>query len=367
MAAIRLATLAMTATGAYVTFPLHVHLVTEAPMTRLAETPLSVLDLAPVTAGGSIPETFRNTLDLAQHVERLGFRRYWLAEHHNLAGIASSATAVLIGYVAGGTKRIRVGSGGIMLPNHAPLVVAEAFGTLDALYPGRIDLGLGRAPGTDQVTLRALRVNPADAENFPRDVQELRALLGPVQQGQYVQAIPGRDSNVPIWLLGSSDFSARLAGMMGLPYAFAGQFAPAGMMQALALYRSHFQPSDGLDKPYAMTGLPVIAAETDAEAARLATSAQQKFLNIIRGGRQPLLPPVDSMEGLWDARERAGVDRFFGAAIIGGPSTVQQKLEEFLEKTGADELLINSDLYHHADRLRSYDIVAAAAGRSVTD
>jgi luciferase family oxidoreductase group 1 len=299
-------------------------------------------------------------LDLARHVERLDYRRFWLAEHHNIAGIASSATPVLIGYVAGGTTRIRVGSGGVMLPNHAPLVVAETFGTLEALYPGRIDLGLGRAPGTDQLTLRALRVDPADAENFPRDVQELRALLGPVQPGQHVQAIPGRDSHVPIWLLGSSDFSARLAGILGLPYAFAGQFAPAGLMQALSLYRGHFQPSDVLASPYAMVGLPVIAAETDSEARHLATSAQMKFLNLIRGDRQPLQPPVDSMEGLWDARERAGVERFFGAAIVGGPKTVREKLEQFLIETGADELMINSDFYRHTDRLRSYEIVAAA-------
>jgi luciferase family oxidoreductase group 1 len=329
-------------------------------MTKLAETPLSVLDLAPITADGSVGETFRNSLDLARHVERLDYRRFWLAEHHNIAGIASSATPVLIGYVAGGTTRIRVGSGGVMLPNHAPLVVAETFGTLEALYPGRIDLGLGRAPGTDQLTLRALRVDPADAENFPRDVQELRALLGPVQPGQHVQAIPGRDSHVPIWLLGSSDFSARLAGILGLPYAFAGQFAPAGLMQALSLYRGHFQPSDVLASPYAMVGLPVIAAETDSEARHLATSAQMKFLNLIRGDRQPLQPPVDSMEGLWDARERAGVERFFGAAIVGGPKTVREKLEQFLIETGADELMINSDFYRHTDRLRSYEIVAAA-------
>jgi luciferase family oxidoreductase group 1 len=329
-------------------------------MAKLTDTPLSVLDLAPITEGGSIAETFRNTLDLARHVERLGYNRYWLAEHHNLAGIASSATPVLIGYVAGGTSKIRVGSGGIMLPNHAPLVIAEAFGTLEALYPGRIDLGLGRAPGTDQLTLRALRVDPMDAEHFPRDVQELRALLGPAQPNQYIQAIPGSGSNVPVWLLGSSDFSAQLAGMLGLPYAFAGQFAPAGMMQALSLYRGHFRPSEVLDAPYAMVGLPVIAAETDAEAARMATSAQMKFLNLIRGERQPLKPAIDSMDGMWDARERAGVDRFFGAAIVGGPETVRQKLEDFLVRTGADELMINSDVYHHADRLRSYEIVAAA-------
>ncbi|HWT97150.1 MAG TPA: LLM class flavin-dependent oxidoreductase [Terriglobales bacterium] len=328
-------------------------------MAKLADTPLSVLDLAPITEGGSIPETFRNTLDLARHVEQLGYNRYWLAEHHNLAGIACSATSVLIGYVAGGTSRIRVGSGGVMLPNHAPLVVAEAFGTLEALYPGRIDLGLGRAPGTDQLTLRALRVDPMDAENFPRDVQELQALLGPSGPNQYVRAIPGENSNVPIWLLGSSDFSAQLAGLLGLRYAFAGQFAPAGMQLALSLYREHFRPSEVLDKPYAMVGLPVIAAESDAEAARLATSAQMKFLGLIRGDRKPLQPPVESMEGIWDAREKAGVDRFFGAAIVGGPETVRAKLEDFLARTGADELMINSDFYHHADRRRSYEIVAA--------
>ncbi len=327
-------------------------------MSRLAETPLSVLDLAPIISGGTPAEAFRNTLELARHVERLGFTRFWLAEHHNIAGVASSATAVLIGHVAGGTSKIRVGSGGIMLPNHAPLVVAEAFGTLEALYPGRIDLGLGRAPGTDQRTMRALRADPMAGHEFPQLLQELRAFLGPVQPGQPIQAVPGANSNVPVWLLGSSDFSARLAGTLGLPYAFAGQFAPGGMMEALALYRSHFRPSEVLERPYAMIGIPLVAAETDAEAARQATTAQQKFLNLIRGHPLPLMPPVDDMEKIWDAREKIGVSRFLGAAVIGGPASVKRQLEMLLEETQADEIMINSDFHRPADRLRSYEIVA---------
>ncbi|MET1028822.1 MAG: LLM class flavin-dependent oxidoreductase [Dongiaceae bacterium] len=327
-------------------------------MSRLAETPLSVLDLAPIISGGTPAEAFRNTLELAQHVERLGFTRFWLAEHHNIAGVASSATAVLIGHVAGGTKTLRVGSGGVMLPNHAPLIVAEAFGTLEALYPGRIDLGLGRAPGADQRTMRALRADPMAGHEFPQLLQELRAYLGPTQPGQFIQAVPGAGSNVPIWLLGSSDFSAHLAGTLGLPYAFAGQFAPAGMLEALAIYRHHFRPSEVLQKPYAMVGVPVVAAETDAEATFQATTAQQKFLNLIRGQPLPLRPPVEDMERLWDARERMGVERFLGAAVIGGPAMIKVQLEALLEATQADEIMINSDFYRQQDRLRSYDIVA---------
>ncbi|MDY0882678.1 LLM class flavin-dependent oxidoreductase [Dongia soli] len=327
-------------------------------MSRLAETPLSVLDLAPLIHGGSAADAFKRSLDLARHVERLGYTRFWLAEHHNIAGVASSATSVLIGHIAGGTSTIRVGSGGVMLPNHAPLVIAEAFGTLEALYPGRIDLGLGRAPGADQRTMRALRVDPRAGDAFPDLVQELRYLLGPIEPGQTIQAVPGAGSQVPIWLLGSSDFSARLAGLLGLPYAFAGQFAPAGMLEALAIYRAHFRPSEVLEKPYAMVGIPVVAADTDAEAARQATTAQQKFLNLIRGNPIPLMPPVEDMNALWTPREQIGVDRFLGAAIVGGPTAVKEKLEALLETTQADEVMINSDFYRHEDRLRSYEIVA---------
>ncbi|TXH38030.1 MAG: LLM class flavin-dependent oxidoreductase [Rhodospirillaceae bacterium] len=327
-------------------------------MSRLAETPLSVLDLAPLTLGGNASDAFKRSLDLARHVERLGFTRFWLAEHHNIAGVASSATSVLIGHIAGGTSTIRVGSGGVMLPNHAPLVVAEAFGTLEALYPGRIDLGLGRAPGADQRTMRALRVDPRAGDAFPDLVQELRYLLDPAEPGQPVQAVPGAGSRVPIWLLGSSDFSARLAGLLGLPYAFAGQFAPAGMLEALSLYRRHFRPSEVLENPYAMVGIPLVAAETDAEASRQATTAQQKFLNLIRGNPIPLMPPVEDMKALWTPREQIGVDRFLGAAIIGGPATVKEKLEALLAETQADEVMINSDFFGHEDRLRSYEIVA---------
>jgi luciferase family oxidoreductase group 1 len=321
--------------------------------------PLSVLDLASVREGGSVAESFANSLDLARKVESWGYTRFWLAEHHNMPGIASAATSVVIGHIAGGTTTLRVGSGGVMLPNHAPLVIAEQFGTLEALYPGRIDLGLGRAPGSDQLTAKALGRGAEAADRFPQQVQELLALLGPIVPGQAVQAVPGGGSNVPVWLLGSSTFSAQLAAHLGLPFAFAGQFAPRLMHEALHLYRENFRPSDHLQQSYAMVGLPVIAAETDEEAAHLATSAYQRVLRLIRG--QPIFtpPPVDRMDGLWSRAEEAHVlGNHFGAAMVGGPETMRRKLREFLAETGADELIFHSDFYHHRDRLRSYEIVA---------
>jgi len=320
--------------------------------------PLSVLDLAPVIEGSTAAESFRRTVELAQHVEQWGYRRFWLAEHHSIPGVASAATAVLIGHVAGATKTLRVGSGGIMLPNHAPLVIAEQFGTLEALYPGRIDLGLGRAPGSDQATARALHRDERAADEFPRHVQELLAYLGPVQPGQRVVAIPGANARVPVWLLGSSTFSAQLAAAFGLPFAFAGQFAPAQMFEALRLYRENFQASEFLEKPYAMIGLPVLAAETDAEAQRLATSAQQQVLALIRRHPIPVPPPIETLEGNWDSYEKAAVAAHLGVAIIGGPETVRAKIEDFAERTGADELMVHSQFYHQADRLRSYEIVS---------
>jgi luciferase family oxidoreductase group 1 len=319
---------------------------------------LSVLDLASVREGGSVAETFRNTLKLAQHTEKWGYRRFWLAEHHNMAGIASAATSVLVGHVAGGTKTIRVGSGGVMLPNHAPLVIAEQFGTLEALYPGRIDLGLGRAPGSDPLTSHMLGRDPRAGDRFPQLVEELLHFLGPVSPGQRVQAVPGGNSHVPVWLLGSSTFSAMLAAEMGLPFAFAGQFAPQRMQEALELYRTHFKPSARLEKSYAMVGLPVLAADTDAQAEHLATSARQRILRLIRG--QPIFtpPPVASLDALWNPAEQQSVESHLGAAIVGGPATVEKELREFAEHTGADELILHTDCYRPEDRLRSYEIVA---------
>ena len=327
-------------------------------MRTLAQTAFSMLDLVPVRMGGTVAQALHNSLDLAQHVERLGFTRYWLAEHHNMDGIASSATAVLICHVAGGTSRIRVGSGGIMLPNHAPLVVAEAFGTLATLYPDRIDLGLGRAPGTDPHTMRALRRDrPETADDFPRQVLELQALLAPPVPGQRLIAMPGAGTEVPIWLLGSSLFSAQLAGQMGLPYAFASHFAPRFLMDAIRMYREQFRPSAVLSKPYVAMGVPVIAAPDDAEAHYLATTTYQRILSLLRGERLAQRPPVASMDGLWNEQERAGVESFLGVAVVGGPDTVRQGLQRLLEATQVDEFIFVSDLYDHAHRLRSLEIV----------
>ena len=326
-------------------------------MSRLADTPLSVLDLAPIREGGSAADTFRESVALARLTERLGFTRYWLAEHHSIEGIASAATAVLIGHLAGATEHIRVGSGGIMLPNHPPLVVAEQFGTLETLYPGRIDLGLGRAPGSDGPTMAAMRRDPyAGVDDFPKRLAELQGYLDDERPGQRVRAVPGQGTQVPLWLLGSSDFSARLAAREGLPFAFAAQFAPAQLFEALKLYRDNFRPSAVLDRPHAMVGLPVIAADSDLQADYLASTARRKFLGMIRGQRTKALPPVEAVD--WSPREQAQVEQFLGAAVIGGPETVREGLERFLELTGADELMLNTDVYAAEDRRRSYEIVA---------
>jgi luciferase family oxidoreductase group 1 len=318
----------------------------------------SILDLAHIPEGFTPSDALRNSRDLAQHAERWGYNRFWLAEHHNMVGIASAATSVAIGHVAGGTKTIRVGAGGIMLPNHSPLVIAEQFGTLDALYPGRIDLGVGRAPGTDQRTMRALRRDPSVADTFPQDVLELQALLGPVQPDQAIQAVPGAGSNVPMWILGSSLFGAQLAAMLGLPYAFASHFAPGALMQALQVYRERFEPSAQLDRPYAMVGVNVIAAETDEEAKRLFTSAQQAFTNMFRGTRGKLQPPIDDIESYWAPHEKAQAMNMLSCSFVGSAKTVREGLEGFIAETGADELIVASAIYDHGKRLRSYEILA---------
>ena len=313
-------------------------------------------------SGESARSAIGRSVDLAQHLEQWGYKRYWLAEHHSISGLACSATPVLIGHVAAATKTIRVGSGGVMLPNHAPLVVAEQFGTLDALYPGRIDLGLGRAPGGDFHTMRALRRDSKQSgEDFPALLDELRTYLGPEKPGQVVKAIPGQGSNVPITLLGSSGFSAQLAGMLGLPFAFAAHFAPEYLYAAAQLYREHFRPSEALRRPYLMVGVQVIAADTDAAAQRLFTTPQQRFLRLIRNQPVELLPPVDSMEPLWRDWERAAVESKLGAAIVGANATVQAGLQKLVSDTGADEVIIVTDTYDHADRLGSYRRVADLA------
>jgi luciferase family oxidoreductase group 1 len=321
--------------------------------------PFSVLDLAPIVQGGSPGQALKSARDLAQHAETWRYQRYWLAEHHNMPGIASAATAVVIAHVAAGTSTIRVGSGGIMLPNHAPLVIAEQFGTLEALFPGRIDLGLGRAPGSDQVTARALRrgaINSADT--FPQDVQELQAYFRPAVPHQAVQAVPGAGLAIPIWLLGSSLFSAQLAAVLGLPFAFASHFAPDLLDDALAIYRREFRPSPTLKKPYAMAAIGVFAAETDRQAEYLFTSLQQSFVNLRRGTPGPLPPAVDSMDGLWSPLEKAGVDQAFGEAVVGSASSVKAGLTDFLRRTAVDELMVTAAIYDHAARLRSFEIVA---------
>ncbi len=318
---------------------------------------LCILDLAFVTAGATPSVSFRNTLDLAQHAERWGYHRFWLAEHHNMIGIASAATAVVIGYVAAGTRTIRVGAGGIMLPNHAPLIVAEQFGTLESLFPGRIDLGLGRAPGTDQHTIRALRREPG-ADSFPQDVMELQAYFGPVRKGQIVQAVPGAGLNVPIWILGSSLFGAQLAAMLGLPYAFASHFAPAALLQALQAYRSGFKPSPQLDHPCTAAGVNVVVADTDAQARRLFTSVQQQFTNLFRGTPGRLQPPIDDIETYWTPVEKAQASAMLTCSFVGSPETVRRGLQKFIEQTGVDELIVASAIYDHAARLRSYELLA---------
>ena len=319
---------------------------------------LAVLDLAPVSEGKTPADAFKNARDLAQHVERWGYNRYWVAEHHNMVGIASAATSVVIGYIAGNTTKIRVGAGGIMLPNHSPLIIAEQFGTLESLYPGRIDLGLGRAPGTDQLTWRALRREASASERFPQDVLELQALLAPVQPGQTIQAVPGAGLNVPLWILGSSLFGSHLAAMLGLPYAFASHFAPDALYDALDVYRTRFEPSAQLDKPYAMAGVNVIVAETDAEAMRLFTSIQQRFTDMFRKDRGYLKPPIDDIETYWTPTEKLQASRMLSCSFVGSPKTVESALREFVDKTGVDELMVASAIYDHAARLRSYELLA---------
>ncbi len=327
---------------------------------------ISVLDLAPVREGGTVGESFRETVDLAQHAEGWGYKRFWLAEHHNIKGIASSATAVLIGHVAGRTKTIRVGSGGVMLPNHAPLVVAEQFGTLESLYPGRIDLGLGRAPGTDPLTMRALRRHlSGTVEDFPRDVAELLSYFAPAEPGQLVSAVPGEGLRVPVWLLGSSLYSAQLAAVLGLPFAFASHFAPDLLMEALKIYRDEFRPSEAQSEPYAMPCVNVFAADTEAEAHRLFTSVQQAFLNLRRNRPGLLPPPVDSMEGRWSAFERAGVERALRYSFVGTLETVRRGLEAFVDLTGADEVMAAGQIFDHRARLRSFELLAEACQPAV--
>jgi luciferase family oxidoreductase group 1 len=325
-------------------------------------TPLSVLDLAPIVEGSTAAQAIANSLSLAQHAERHGYHRFWLAEHHNMDGLACSATAVLVGHIAQGTRTIRVGSGGVMLPNHAPLVVAEQFGTLATMYPGRIDLGLGRAPGTDQPTMRALRrtLAGADEDSFPQDVLELQAYLAPAQPASMVRAIPGQGTEVPIWLLGSSTYSAQLAAYLGLPFAFASHFAPDLLLQALHLYRSTYRPSARWPQPHAMVACNVVVADTDAEAAFHFTSIQQRFLGMRKGLRGPLPRPVPSMDGLWSAAERDGVERMLAVSAVGSPGTVVQQLSSILAQTAANELIIAGAVHDHQARLRSYELLAAA-------
>ncbi len=323
--------------------------------------PFSVLDLAPIVQGGTAADALQHARGLAQHAERFGYRRYWLAEHHNMPGIASAATAVVIAHVAAGTSKIRVGSGGVMLPNHAPLVIAEQFGTLASLFPGRIDLGLGRAPGTDQMTARALRRgNPDSADSFPQDVLELQAYFQPPAAGQAVTAVPGAGLAVPIWLLGSSLFSAQLAAALGLPFAFAAHFAPDMLERALALYRAEFQPSADWPRPHAMACIAVIAADTDAAAARLFTSLQQSFINLRRGRPTPLPPPVDDLAKISSAAERAMVGQALREAVVGSLDTVRRGLEAFVARTSVDELMVTAAIFDHAARVRSFELVAHA-------
>ena len=320
--------------------------------------PLSVLDLVPVTEGSTPREALQRSLRLAQQTERLGYRRFWVAEHHNMPGIASAATSVVIGYLAAGTNSIRVGSGGIMLPNHSPLVIAEQFGTLESLYPGRIDLGLGRAPGTDQVTMRALRVHPQAAEHFPDDIQALRMLFGPVQEGQQIRAVPGAGLNVPLWILGSSTYGAQVAAHFGLPYAFASHFAPTDLDAAIQTYRQLFRPSAQLAAPYVMPCINVICADTDAQAKRLFTSLQMRFADMARGRRGLLSPAIDDIETYWSPAEKAQAMRMLECAFVGSPETVHRLLTGFIERTGATELMVGGTVFDHSARLRSYELLA---------
>src|SRR5215203_1528298 len=336
-------------------------------MKKLSDIPFSVLDLAPINVGSTPSESFRNSLSLAQHAERLGYKRYWLAEHHNMIGIASAATSVVIGYIAGGTSTIRVGAGGIMLPNHAPLVIAEQFGTLESLFPGRIDLGLGRAPGSDRVTAHALRRTlHADGDDYPQLLEELRFFFQRPVENQKVRAVPGAGLDIPIWLLGSSGFSARLAGQLGLPFAFAGHFSPEYILPALKLYRESFEASDKLEKPHAMLAMNVVAAETDEEAQFLATTQFQSFLRLTRGTPGQMQPPVKNMDAIWTPEEKAAVQSRLGGSIIGSPATIKIGLDRILAETAADELVLNAMIFDHAARLRSYEIVAEVRNQSAS-
>ncbi len=327
---------------------------------QLAEIPVSVLDLAPIVAGDTPADSFQKSLELARNAEKLGYKRYWFAEHHNMENIASSATAVLIGYIAGGTSTIRVGSGGVMLPNHAPLIIAEQFGTLESLYPGRIDLGLGRAPGTDQLTSTALRRNlSGSVEDFPRDVIELRDYLAPKNGTARVRAIPGEGTEVPIWLLGSSTYSAQLAAALGLPFAFASHFAPTYLYDALQLYLKHFTPSQQIQQPYSMACVNVIAADTDEEAQRLATSFYMLAMGIVTGKRKPLQPPFESMDEIWNEYEKAAVMQMMKFSFIGSSQTVKRQLESFVSETGIDEVMVASYIYDNAAKIYSYELTAS--------
>jgi len=323
--------------------------------------PLSVLDLAPIVEGSTAADALRNSLDLARHVERLGYRRFWLAEHHNAVGIASAATAVVIAHVAAGTSTIRVGAGGIMLPNHAPIVIAEQFGTLESLHPGRIDLGLGRAPGTDQLTVLALRRDPSAADTFPQEVLELQRYLADPVPGQAVRATPGAGTNVPLWILGSSLYGAQLAAMLGLPYAFASHFAPDALLPALAMYRERFEPSKQLREPHVMVGANAVVADTDEEARHLFTSAQQSFSNIFRGRRGQLPPPIDDIEDYWSPLESEPASAMLARSFVGSPETVRAGLEAFAAETSADEIIVASAIHDHAKRLRSYALLSRQA------
>jgi luciferase family oxidoreductase group 1 len=323
---------------------------------------LSVLDLVPIQQGSTPAVALRNSLELARHAERLGYRRYWVAEHHNMAGVASAATSVVISYLANGTSTIRLGSGGIMLTNHSPLVIAEQFGTLETLFPGRIDLGVGRAPGADPETLQSLRRDESVQARFPRDVEELQVLLGPVVADQAVQAVPGANTRVPLWILGSGTTGARVAAARGVSFAYAAHFVPDFLHEALALYRERFTPSEQQDRPYAMVGIPLVAAETDDEARRLFTSAQQTSVNRRRGRRGPLPPPIDDMEAFWTPEEKADTLHRLRYAIVGGPETVRRGLEQLFAETQVDEIIVTSNIYDPAARLRSYEILAEVAG-----
>jgi luciferase family oxidoreductase group 1 len=327
---------------------------------------LSILDLVRVTQATDARGALDNARDLAGHAERLGYRRFWVAEHHNMPGIASAATSLVLAHVAAGTSSIRVGAGGIMLPNHAPIIIAEQFGTLARLFPGRIDLGLGRAPGTDQVTVQALRRTLTGADNFPQDVLELQHYFAPVQPQQRVQAVPAAGTNVPLWILGSSTYGAQLAAEFGLPYAFASHFAPAELLRALQIYRARFKPSAQLDRPYAMIGVNIVAAETDSEARRLATTQQMSFADIFRGARGLSKPPIDDIESYWSPMEKAQAMQMLARTIVGAPDSVEAGIGALLAETGADELMIVSDVYHHQARLRSFELIAEA-GRAFAD